>query len=113
MKLVIPELEISFQEYSDRAWALSIYPPHNFDYPFLGLCGESGEVAELRKKAIRDSAGIIDSEKLEKELGDVLWYINAIAKQNGLNLAEIAMENIKKLESRQARGKLQGSGDNR
>src|SRR5690349_4916622 len=113
MKLVIPELEISFQEYSDRAWATAIFPKGDYDYAFHGLAGESGEVSQLRKKAIRDSAGLLDPDVLAKELGDVLWYVNAIAKQHGLSLAGIAKGNVEKLESRQARGKLQGSGDNR
>lgn len=43
----------------------------------LGLLGESGEVADLVKKATAHGH-TLDREKLVKELGDVLWY--AVAK---------------------------------
>lgn len=85
-------------------------------YPTLGLAGEAGEVAEKLKKIIRDDLGTVTEEKkaeLKKELGDVLWYVAAIAKEFGLTLDEIAEANIEKLFSRKERGVLKGSGDNR
>ena len=82
----------------------------------LGLCGESGEVAEKVKKYLRDtSLDAVDiyalSEALYKELGDVLWYISNLADILGIDLNRIAKENIKKLASRKERGKIKGSGD--
>ena len=65
---------------------------------------------------IRDKAGVIDDEiraLLAKELGDVLWYVSQLASEFGLSLDSIADRNIEKLRSRQVRGKLQGSGDER
>ena len=103
---------MDFREYSTRAWATAIFPKSTV-YPVLGLCGEAGEVAELVKKAIRVNDGDVDRVNLAKELGDVLWYINAVARTYLLDLDTIAKENLSKLESRQARGVLQGSGDNR
>ena len=43
----------------------------------LGLTGEAGEVSDLVKKSIFHEKGI-DKEHLEKELGDVMWYIALI-----------------------------------
>jgi NTP pyrophosphatase (non-canonical NTP hydrolase) len=85
-------------------------------YPALGLAGEAGEVAEHVKKAIRDDAGEITDERraaMAKELGDVLWYTAQLATELGLELEDIARANLEKLLSRQRRGVLSGSGDER
>ena len=82
----------------------------------LGLPGEAGEVADKFKKVLRDKDGKIDNserEEIKKELGDVLWYLAAIARDLGIPLSEVAEGNLAKLESRYQRGKLGGSGDNR
>jgi len=65
----------------------------------LGLTGESGEVADLIKKWIGHDHPL-DLEKLRKELGDVLWYIAAIADNFHIDLSDIAVTNILKLRSR-------------
>jgi NTP pyrophosphatase (non-canonical NTP hydrolase) len=80
-------------------------------YFTLGLCGETGEVAEKIKKSLRD--GTLDLENLKAELGDVLWYLAALSDSLGFDLGEIAENNLDKLRSRLARGKISGSGDNR
>jgi NTP pyrophosphatase (non-canonical NTP hydrolase) len=94
-------------EYPREAWLA---------YPALGLAGEAGEVAEHAKKAIRDDGGAVGDERkraMAKELGDVLWYVAQIATELGLDLDEIARQNLEKLLSRQQRGVLSGSGDDR
>ena len=78
----------------------------------LGLVGETGEVAEKIKKLIRDGNKIANEEIL-KELGDVLFYTTALANLYGKGLQEVMKLNIKKLDDRERRGKLKGSGDNR
>ena len=50
---------------------------------------------------------------MAKELGDVLWYVEVTAHRLGYDLKDIANMNISKLKSRQDRGKISGSGDNR
>jgi len=109
---------MTFQEYQDEARKTAIYPnkDNNFIYPTLGLAGEAGEVAEKIKKVIRDGNGIVTEEKkveITKELGDVLWYVANLAKELGISMDEVAQKNIEKLQSRQQRGELHGSGDNR
>jgi NTP pyrophosphatase (non-canonical NTP hydrolase) len=103
---------MDFSSYQKKAKSTAIYPDtHKLTYPALGLAGESGEVAEKIKKSIRD--GNLDKEGLKKELGDVLWYVAAIANDMEFDLDEIAQMNLSKLESRKNRGVLSGSGDNR
>lgn len=109
---------MNFKEYQKKSRKTAIYPKKgkNFIYPTLGLAGEAGEVAEKIKKVLRDKDGRIDQntrEEMSKELGDVLWYISQLATELGLSLEKVASGNIEKLKSRQKRGKLKGSGDNR
>ena len=109
---------MNFDEYQKKARETAIYPNlwNNFIYPTLGLCGESGEVAEKVKKIIRDDNGVVSKEKKElikMELSDCLWYIANLASELGLSLDDIAISNIQKLKDRQDRDKLKGSGDER
>ncbi|MCA1799692.1 MAG: nucleoside triphosphate pyrophosphohydrolase family protein [Actinobacteria bacterium] len=106
---------MKLNQYQDEARATAIYPDeHAVIYPTLGLNGEAGEVADKVKKTIRDTEdGIYDIDDLEKELGDVLWYLANLACDLGLSLEQIAQTNIDKLNSRKDRGVLGGSGDDR
>ena len=65
----------------------------------LGLCGESGEVADLVKK-YRFQGHDIDIEHIAKELGDVAWYLAVGAYAIGLDLESIFRMNIEKLKAR-------------
>jgi NTP pyrophosphatase (non-canonical NTP hydrolase) len=78
----------------------------------LGLCGEAGEFADTLKKALFHGHDL-DETELRKELGDVLWYVAQVATEADLDLDVIAGANLEKLLSRQERGVLQGSGDER
>ena len=78
----------------------------------LGLVGESGEVAEKVKKLIRDKHKFTP-EEIASEIGDVIFYGTGLGMIFGFTLHDIIIMNMKKLNSRQERGVLQGSGDNR
>ena len=82
-------------------------------YAILGLAGEVGEIYSLAAKAIRDGKKFDYQLNMKKELGDVLWFVAAIAMDNGYTLQDIADANINKLFKRKEDGTLQGSGDNR
>ena len=102
---------MTFDEYQEFARSTKIYPEDvKVVYPTLGLCGEAGEVAEKIKKHMRDGRSLVG---VGLELGDVLWYISALADDLGITLEEIAQANVDKLASRMNRGKLGGSGDER
>lgn len=109
---------MEFSEYQKKAYTTAIYPKKmKVVYPALGLSGEVGEVCEKIKKVFRDKNGVfatdVDIVEIKKEIGDVLWYISALASDLGINLEDIAQENLNKLADRKNRGKLSGSGDNR
>ncbi|MGH2865516.1 MAG: nucleoside triphosphate pyrophosphohydrolase family protein [Solirubrobacteraceae bacterium] len=108
---------MNLSEYQRRSRRTAEYPREAWlTYPALGLAGEAGEVAEHAKKAIRDDAGKVSDERraaMAGELGDVLWYVSQLAWELGLELEEIAEGNLAKLLSRQRRGVLSGSGDDR
>ena len=109
---------MNFNDYQQKSRATAQYPAigHPVIYPTLGLVNEAGEVAGKIKKIFRDKQGNIgetEREALKAELGDVLWYIAQVATELDLPLDEIAEANLAKLLDRQARGKIQGDGDNR
>jgi NTP pyrophosphatase (non-canonical NTP hydrolase) len=108
---------VDLSEYQRLSRRTAEYPPEAWlAYPALGLAGEAGEVAEHAKKAIRDDGGEVTGERraaMAKELGDVLWYVAQLASELGLELEDVAQANLEKLLSRQRRGVLSGSGDER
>lgn len=108
---------MDMNEYQDRAGLTAIYPrEYAVVYPALGLANEAGEVLGKIKKVLRDSGGHFDPVKraeIGDEIGDVLWYIAVLAGDLKIPLEQIAQRNLAKLQSRQERGALSGSGDNR
>ena len=65
----------------------------------LGLCGESGEVADLVKKH-RFQGHDIEIEHIAKELGDIAWYLAVGAYSIGYDLEKILQMNVDKLKAR-------------
>ena len=65
----------------------------------LGLSEEVGEVLGLIKKAEYHGREL-DRDALKKELGDVLWYLAAIAHWYGFDLGDVAAANVEKLRRR-------------
>jgi NTP pyrophosphatase (non-canonical NTP hydrolase) len=109
---------MDLNDYQAAALQTAIYPNQgfNFTYPALGLVGEAGEVADKLKKVIRDNNGVLTDtvrEAVAKEIGDVLWYVAVLANEMNYSLDRIAQNNLDKLASRQQRGVISGSGDNR
>lgn len=105
--------EMLFNEYQQKAIKTAIYPKqYKILYPTMLLCGEAGEIANKVQKHMRDGTPL-DDKDLAKEIGDCLWALANLAEDLGYDFDEIATMNLEKLKSRQNRGKLSGSGDNR
>ena len=108
---------MTLNEDQQKALEIETYPPeYKIIYPALGLTGEAGECSDKVKKVIRDNNGVFTDEKkieIAKEIGDVLWFCATLANDIGFDLETIGQMNYDKLQSRQKRGMLHGSGDNR
>ena len=107
---------MTLNEYQEQSQETAFYPDrgNNVYYPAIGLAGEAGEVCNQIKKIMRDDNGNMTSPreaKLINELGDVLWYVAALATELGIDLNSVAKINIEKLKFRQNNNSLKG--DNR
>lgn len=110
---------MTFDEYQTQALTTAIDHPHDqLDKTIwaLGIVGEAGEVAEKWKKIVAYREGVVTDEdriEIQKELGDVLWYIAVFAHKLGISFDDVARMNAEKLASRQKRNIIKGAGDNR
>ena len=109
---------MTLTEYQREAAEFAEFAPDSI-YPFLGLAEEAGEACGKVSKWIRRNgdAGVyrdpVLRERIEKELGDVLWMTAACAAMFRLDLGKVAKSNIAKLSDRKARGVIVGEGDDR
>lgn len=86
-------LETDQREPSDGDEALTVH--------LLGLAGEAGSVVSEYKKHLRDGkAHAFWRAQMREELGDVLWYVAAVATHLDLDLNEIATANLEKTRGR-------------
>lgn len=108
---------MDLNEYQSQARRTAIYPESaGLFYTSLGLAGEAGELCNTVKKVIRDDDNHLSPAKVDRikcECGGVLWYLANVCHEAGLTLAEVAEFNLGQLRSRQERGVLSGSGDDR
>jgi NTP pyrophosphatase (non-canonical NTP hydrolase) len=98
--------ENSFTFYQRNA-AKTARAEYSFDDPrhgriaiaSMGLAGETGELVDMLKKWIGHGHELNLSD-VEKELGDILWYVAEIATTLDLHLSEITEKNLEKLVAR-------------
>ena len=87
------------------AMETALYPKlHGREYVVLGLVGEAGELANVRKKVLRD--GVNRDDLLKEELGDVMWYIAAVCEEYEWDMSDVAACTIEKLRDRFERGQI-------
>lgn len=59
-------------------------------FPLLGLFGETGSLLSEVKKKQRDRTSYLSyAGAVVEELGDVLWYLTAVAARGGLSLGDV------------------------
>ena len=126
----------SLDEYQRRTQDTAVYPDQGTFggalYAAMALNEEAGEAAGKVAKFIRKGSGwgsLLNygvghdpytepyPEDLvlavSKELGDVLYQAARVAEEFGLNLSDVATENIDRLADRKKRDVIIGEGDNR
>lgn len=95
---------MQFDDYQERAMEtnrLGAQRQSSLTVALHGLAGETGSIHTLYKKRLRDGDQFTGfREKVKEELGDILWYLTAIASLEDLSLKEIAVENLEKTTSR-------------
>jgi NTP pyrophosphatase (non-canonical NTP hydrolase) len=93
----------TFNQYQDKARLTATYK--DVGYLPLGLTEEVGELVHEFAKAKRTGVEI-DRDAVKDELGDVLWVLSQIARENGFTLEEAARFNIEKLTKRSFSGSI-------
>lgn len=95
---------MDLNDYQDAARKTDVRPHRELEdtvVHLLGLAGEAGSVAAEYKKHLRDGeAHGAWRERMSEELGDVLWYLAAIADRLDVRLADIAAANLAKTRAR-------------
>jgi NTP pyrophosphatase (non-canonical NTP hydrolase) len=67
----------------------------DMDTAILGLVGEVGSLVSALKKKRRDTDGFLGyHDAVLEELGDVLWYVSAVARRGGTSLSEVFARSI-------------------
>lgn len=75
--------------------------PEALFIPLLGLAGEVGSVLVEHKKHLRDKdRHRVFKERIEEDLGDILWYVANVASKSDLDLTAIARKNLRKVSAR-------------
>ena len=69
--------------------------------PLAGLAGETGELLSEYKKYLRDGESHkLFKERIAEEVGDLLWYLANVTTKFGLDLEQVAEQNLAKCEGR-------------
>ena len=90
-----------FQRSARETSRLPLGGPQAAIAPMLGLASETGSILNVYRKYLRDGVDLAaNREFLEEELGDLLWYTAAVATAFGLDLGEIAAENLRRTQDR-------------
>lgn len=88
-----------YQVLAMRTKNMKLSPDDSLANGVMGLCGESGECADMVKKLFFQGREL-DVPHFEKELGDVLWYIALCCDALGLKMDDVMRMNIEKLKAR-------------
>ena len=108
---------LTFKEYEEVAMTTKAgWNKNEILYPLIGMCGETGEVADKIKKVLRDKNGDfsdIDRLAILTEIGDTLWYMAALCQDLGYSLQTAANINLAKVTRRRVENTIHGEGDNR
>ncbi len=81
---------IAVAEFEAHVAATNQLDPKDRETVLLGLIGEIGSLVSALKKKRRDADAFFGyHESVVEELGDVLWYMSAVAQGGGTSLEEV------------------------
>jgi NTP pyrophosphatase (non-canonical NTP hydrolase) len=87
---VAGERQVTVVEFEGHAAQTDQLTKGDLDTAVLGLVGEVGSLVSALKKKRRDTDGFFGyHDAVVEELGDVLWYVSAIARRGGTSLVEV------------------------
>jgi NTP pyrophosphatase (non-canonical NTP hydrolase) len=90
-----------YQQATRETSHLRLGGPQSAVVPMLGMASEAGSILNVYKKYLRDGIDIAaNREFLHEELGDLLWYVAAVATACGLDLESIAESNLRRTRDR-------------
>ena len=92
-----------YQQLALRTLAAGLDARQRLTNAALGLSGEAGEFADSVKKHLFHGHPL-DSDALQKELGDVLWYVALACDSLDLSMADVMQANMEKLRRRYPAG---------
>jgi NTP pyrophosphatase (non-canonical NTP hydrolase) len=84
------ERPVTVAQFEAHAAATDQLSNLDLDTAVLGLVGEVGSLVSALKKKRRDTDGFFGyHDTVVEELGDVLWYVSAVARRGGTSLIEV------------------------
>ncbi|RZK37525.1 MAG: pyrophosphatase [Hymenobacter sp.] len=82
--------QMTVLEFEANAAATDQLGAYDQDTAVLGLVGEVGSLVSALKKKRRDTDGFYGyHDTVVEELGDVIWYVSAIARRSNVSLADV------------------------
>ena len=81
----------------------------------IGLASEGGELTEIVKKVLFQGKTMDQSVRfhMERELGDILWYLSIACNSLNINLQQVMEENERKIRARYPEGFSVSRSENR
>lgn len=108
-------MALTFDDYQRLAYSTAGEHESNLQETInwtLGIGGEAGEIIDAVKKHAYHGH-TLDLTAMNKELGDLLWYISAMCTCLGISLEDIAAANLVKLAKRYPTGFSSDASKNR
>lgn len=91
-----------YQKLASRTIDKKLYTKDMVYHSLFGMTGELGELHSIFQKEYQGHT--IDTIHIEKELGDLLWFIAEFCTANGWSLGDVMEINIAKLKERYPNG---------
>lgn len=104
--------ERQYMQEIKRTMNYELTPHQRLSMLALGLAGEMGEVIDHIKKVVYHGHDISYTE-LEKEFGDVMWYLYNLMSDLGVDPDTVRQLNIEKLRRRYPEGFSEEASQNR